>query len=859
MDQIKKGPLLRSLLSPTFYIQRLKNRPDSEHEQALIRIILIFCALNYLYFHTPQNSTEATALAICIQLTTIAFAFSVGLFFTILLQPNRSVPRRIIGAIVDMSLLSACMAIMNELVAPWYGIYLWVTFGNGFRYDEKYLYLSACLAVIGFGIVILITPFWQHNSSLAIGLLITLIVLPGYAAVLVKRINSMRKKAEEASRAKSDFLARMSHEIRTPLNGIIGTSDLLNTCQLGREEQEYVDTIYTSGQTLLRLIEDILDISKIEAGKLIIEHTEFDLHNLLHRTTRMLAPQAEEKGLRLFTHIDPNLPYMVFGDSLHLRQVLINLIGNAIKFTANGYISVSCQVVKMGERSHQIRFEVLDTGIGIPKDKHAGIFDKFTQADESTTRRFGGTGLGTAISKQLVELMGGGIGFTSTPDIGSSFWFTLELAYDAASLNKIDSHLLQGCQILRVCDSTESSSELTQQLKSWNLPYQTTTGIRTTIRLLISHSINNIPFDILILDKLITETEINSLLSTLKNEISFNETAVLLIENSDTATSNIHDSSQTLYSLASPINPLQLFNALHASYAATETNFLLHPTTEQKSQIKPHSGAALNILIAEDNKTNGMVIGRILERAGLRHTLVSNGQEALNELEFNSHYDLVIVDMHMPVLGGIETYKAYSFANASEDRVPFIMLTANATIEARHESQAVGINHFLTKPISSAQLLEEISKVTHSDSLELPPEAIPTETTLHANREQTATNGTIDYTVLEELIKLSNNDNFLRRLHDNFIHDGKYLIQHMQTSLLNDQKIHFKEQAHALKGSAAYLGLHQLAAHASTASHLTNDQITSQGDLLLQQMDQAFMQAQEALTTEVERHYSTLQ
>jgi two-component system sensor histidine kinase RpfC len=855
MVQLNERYQLKSLLSPTFYIERLSNRPDSEHEQALIRIILVCCALSYLLFHAPQDEIEAKALAICVQLTTIALAFSIGLFFVILLQPGRSVPRRIIGTVVDISLLSACMSIMNDLVAPWYGIYLWVTFGNGFRYNEKYLYLSGGLAIIGFGIVILITPFWQQNSSLAIGLLITLIVLPGYAAVLVKRINTMRKKAEEASRAKSDFLARMSHEIRTPLNGIIGTSDLLNTCQLGKEEQEYANTIFASGQTLLHLVEDILDISKIEAGKLTIEHTEFDLHNLIHRTTRMLTPQAEAKGLRLLTHIDPNLPYLVLGDPLYIRQILINLIGNSIKFTAKGYINVSCQIVEKGALNNKILFEILDTGIGIPEDKQAGIFNKFTQADESTTRQFGGTGLGTTISKQLVELMGGEIGFTSTLNIGCVFWFNLELEYRMPLYNKPDSSLLEGCKILRVCNKLEAATELTQQLESWNLPYQSTNNIRDTIRLLISYATKEPPFDILILDSLITSSDINELLTTLHDEISLNETAILIIENEASITLPTHNPSLPLHSISSPINPLQLFNALHSSYAVVESGDQLNSLTDRPHP-QPLQETTLNILIADDNKVNGMVIGRILEKAGLRHTLVANGQEVLDELEQNDHFDLVIIDMHMPVLGGIKAYKTYSFANASADRVPFIMLTANATTEARLESQAIGIKHFLTKPISSSQLLGEIAKATNH--AELKPLTSPSPAnTPHKNKEKKSSS-TIDFAILNELIELSSSDDFLQRLHDNFIHDGIQLIESIRSSLANNQHASFKEHAHALKGSATYLGLHKLAIHASTANHLSDDEFISQGDAVLQQIDKAFLQAKTALTTEVEHHYNAL-
>ena len=847
----------RQLLSPRFYVKRLSNRPDSEHEQALIRIVLISCALSYLLSHLPEGDTAThAAMALSIKLNSFGLLFSVGLFLAILINPGISVTRRVIGAFADIALLSTCMAIMSELVAPWYGVYLWVIIGNGFRYDERYLYLSGLLAVISFGIVIKITPFWQQNSGLAIGLLITLIVLPAYAAVLIKRVQNMRQKAEAANRAKSDFLARMSHEIRTPLNGIIGTSDLLKTCRLGREEQEYADTIHASGQVLHRLIEDILDISRIEAGKLIIEQIEFDLHSLVHGTTRMLAPQAEAKGLRLFTHIDPAIPYLAFGDPLHLRQVLINLIGNAIKFTENGTINVSCQNVSTTNTTHQIHFEVKDTGIGIPEEKHADIFNKFTQADESTTRRFGGSGLGTAICKQLIELMGGEINFTSAPNIGSSFWFDLELECKTAAAHELDIDLLLGCRILRISDTPESSSELTRYLDEWDLPYQTTHGVRDTIRLLIENATDNTPFDILILDKLITQSDIDNLLSSLQNEISFNEITLLLIEYDHSVTVQNSKLSRAICAIASPMTQTRLFNALHASYSsAIDANNGLSCIAEKGlTSIPQHQ--AINILIAEDNKTNGMVVGRILERAGYNYRLVTNGQEALDVLEAENNFDLVIVDMHMPILGGVETYKTYRFANASEEAIPFIMLTANATVEARRDSEAVGIKHFLTKPVSSERLLEAIAKATAGNRLHLLAKPCESEENDTSN-EQPA--DTIDYHVFNDIINLGSSDDFLQRLHDNFIRDGKHLLEDMRASLANEEHLRFKELAHALKGSAAYLGLHELTAYASTANHLQNREVASQGHTLLAQMDQAFLHSQAALSIEVQKHYHIMQ
>ena len=835
--------MLRSRTSFRRILDRLSNRPDSEHEQALVRIVIVFCLLIYLHSLSPDNNEIGQLLSTGIALIDFGMLISIGLFIAILIKPAISVPRRIAGAFADMSILSISMAITGELIVPWFGIYLWVTFGNGFRYGEKYLYLSGLFAVVGFGIVIMVNPFWQTHIGLAIGLLITLIVLPGYAAVLIKRLNRERQRAEKANRAKSDFLARMSHEIRTPLNGIIGTTDLLNACRLGREEKEYADTINASSHTLLRLIEDILDLSKIEAGKLIIERTEFDLHSLIHGTTRMLSQQASSKGLRLLCHIGQDTPYRLWGDPLHLRQVLINLIGNAIKFTEHGSVDIRCHAIRKIDHRALIRFEVVDTGIGIPEEKQADIFNKFTQADESTTRRYGGTGLGTAISKQLVELMGGRISFTSTPDIGTSFWFDLEFELQDITSETLDPSLIRECRILRVTPPQNRESDLTRLLDGWQLNYETACSMRDAIRYLIGKPDNGPHFDLVILDQPNSAEEVDALLTSIQVEMSLDACNMLLIQNEKHPVSLVTESDQPIFQLVSPIDQTQLFNALHASHAGLfDDDSIIDYSGQKVENVAPLK--QLDILIAEDNSTNRMVIGRILERAGHRYTLVTNGQEALEHLE-DQVYDLVIVDMHMPVLGGVEAYKIYRLAHASESPIPFIMLTANATIEARQECEAVGIRHFLTKPISSTRLLETINNV--AQSIQQQGESEP------PVDSRTAT-GIIDQHVFNNVLSLASNDDFLQRLHDNFVHDGKQLIQHMQDSLSNNEHLRFKELAHALKGSAAYLGMHELADYASTANHLSDKDVALQGHTLLNQIQAAFYQAHTALTAEVNKH-----
>lgn len=789
-----------------FSFRALRGRPDTEHEMSFNRLAFALIITIFLLLEgAPRHTLEVVAAY---------WAFAIAIFVHILAFPAVNNLRRAITLTLDVALLSYEMYVGAEITSVLAALYLWLILGNGFRFGVLWLHVGQGLSILGFAGVVIFTPFWHDQPHLSAGFMLGLIAIPTYAATLIRKISDARAQAEAANQAKSMFLASVSHELRTPLNAIIGMGGLLQRSELDADQREMAGTVTDAGRNLLRLIESILDFSRIEAGQMPVQQEDFDLPALLDEVRRMLVGTAREKGLRFTFHVTARTPRWMRGDASLTREVLLNLAGNALKFTSSGGVVVAADAVPH-EDGALLRFEVTDTGIGIAPEAQARIFEAFSQADATIINRFGGTGLGLAISRRTAELLGGEIGVESLEGIGSTFWCALPMAL-AAPVEEASPP-----------EAILLAPDAASQANSW-----AEAGLRLRPVATLAEAVGaleGLPSAtprLLVVDALSLGMAPAVLAQTLEalDPLGAWRTILLAPEQRE------------------ELPPLPLRRAFVTLLPTTPTSgqltaaLALAGGTVRRAEAplpRPASRRPLAVLVADDNRVNLRVVARILETAGHEPILVSDGEEALEALEARD-FDLVLMDLNMPRMDGIEAAKLYAMQSLGRRRVPWLAVTADATDEARQRCEEAGFVACLVKPLTPAALLGAIEALPWPE--EPDASAAPAIAAIASHPRFRPTGAVlVDQRALDDL-ELLGGAEFAREVATEFLEDAELTLGELSRAVTAGDSGAFRAKAHALHSAATHVGARALCELCQLCRTVGPDVLREQGRTIVERL-----------------------